>query len=167
MSRPGTIKLMRLIGEVKTIYYRKGKSWRRVGTFCLHCLWFDPDPNFRSPDQHTTSLLSVIINCRGTPCRLPFDSRRLVYSSAQGKMNGIFNIFESLGTQGDQTLPQAVFGYDGNAIQVSGAFPGHPIISSQNYFRGDMADTGSNWCKRYAACPVIKYETGFRRRGLP
>ena len=24
---------------------------RRVGTLCLHCLWFDPDPNFRPQDE--------------------------------------------------------------------------------------------------------------------
>ena len=39
------------MGDIKTIYYRKGKSWRRVGILCLHCLWFDPDPDFRSPDR--------------------------------------------------------------------------------------------------------------------
>jgi hypothetical protein len=34
------------MGDVKTVYYRKGKTWRRIGTLCLNCLWFDPDPNF-------------------------------------------------------------------------------------------------------------------------
>ena len=65
-------------------------------------------------------------------------------------MNGAFNILHLLWAQGDQTLPQAVFGDGGNRIQVSSAFPGHLVISSQNYFRGDMADTGSDWCERYA-----------------
>ena len=36
------------MGDAKTIYYRKGKSWRRVGTLCL---WFDPDPDFTPQDQ--------------------------------------------------------------------------------------------------------------------
>jgi hypothetical protein len=44
------VKLMCPMGDVKTIYYRKGKSWRRVGTLCLHCLWFDPDPKFKPSD---------------------------------------------------------------------------------------------------------------------
>ena len=82
-------------------------------------------------------------------------------------MNGAFNILDLLWAQGDQTLREAVFGYGGNAIQISGTFPGHPFVSSQDYFRRDMAHTGSNWCKRYAAYPGIKYETGFGRRGLP
>ena len=48
---PRGVKLMCPMGDVKTIYYRKGKSWRRVGTLCLHCLWFDPDPNFRPANE--------------------------------------------------------------------------------------------------------------------
>ncbi len=82
-------------------------------------------------------------------------------------MNGILNTSEFLVAQAGQTLPEAVFGDGDNGIQASSAFPGHPVISSQNYFRGDTADTGSNWCERYAACPVIKCGTAFRRKVLP
>ena len=46
VTTPRGVKLMCPMGDVKTIYYRKGKTWRRVATLCLHCLWFDPDPTF-------------------------------------------------------------------------------------------------------------------------
>jgi len=83
-------------------------------------------------------------------------------------MNSIFNTFESLGVQAGQTFSEAASGDGDNGIQVKSAFPGHPVVSSQNYFRGDTAHTGRVIGASVApACPVIKYETGFRRRGLP
>jgi len=51
VTTPRGVKLMCPMGDVKTIYCRKGNTWRRVGTLCLHCLWFHPDPDFHSPDQ--------------------------------------------------------------------------------------------------------------------
>ena len=52
-TSPTAVKLMCPMGDVKTIYYRKGKSWRRVGTLCLHCLWFNSDPTFgRQTNNH-------------------------------------------------------------------------------------------------------------------
>ncbi len=82
-------------------------------------------------------------------------------------MNSIFNTLAFLVAQAGQTFSEAASGDGDNGIQVKSAFPGHPVVSSQNYFSGDTADTGSNWCERCAACPAIKYETWFRRRGLP
>jgi hypothetical protein len=37
------------MGEVKTIYFRKGRRWIRAGLLCLNCLLFIPDPNFTLP----------------------------------------------------------------------------------------------------------------------
>ena len=48
------------MGDVKTIYYRKGKTWRRVGTLCLHCLWFDPDPFFNPPNMQPSQITTPL-----------------------------------------------------------------------------------------------------------
>ncbi|MCX6009260.1 MAG: hypothetical protein NTW48_04400 [Chloroflexi bacterium] len=52
ITTPRGIRLMCPMGDVKTVYYRKGKTWRRIGTLCLNCLWFDPDHNFMSATTH-------------------------------------------------------------------------------------------------------------------
>lgn len=63
----------------------------------------------------------------------------------QGKMNGVVDTFELRGVQSHQVLIEAVFGDDGDRVQIGSAFSRHPIVVSQKYLRGDMAYTGGNW----------------------
>jgi|GEM_PF-3499764 len=44
-----TARLLRPMGDVKTIYYRKDGRWLRAGWLCLDCLLFVPDPKFGRP----------------------------------------------------------------------------------------------------------------------
>ena len=48
ISRQG-VRFYRPMGEVKTLYYRKGGCWARAGLLCLNCLLFIPDPSFTPP----------------------------------------------------------------------------------------------------------------------
>ena len=49
MKSRDKVGMYRPMGEVKTVYFRKGGKLVRVGRLCLTCLLFIPDPDFVRP----------------------------------------------------------------------------------------------------------------------
>lgn len=49
MKSRNKIRIYRPMGEVKTVYYRKGGKLIKVGVLCLDCLLFEPAEKIRRP----------------------------------------------------------------------------------------------------------------------
>ena len=60
-------------------------------------------------------------------------------------MDGCVDLLKFLRAEANQQIAQAVLGDSRDSVQANDAVARHAILGSQEYFRGDVANTGGNW----------------------